>query len=415
MAIDYVMPKLAMAMNEGTVNEWFVKEGEYIKEGAPIAVVETEKVSYDVESPESGYLHIIVAVGETVPVEVTIAQFAETEEECTALNSAGGATAPSPSQAEVETVQAIEQAAATSPSLAIGGRIKASPLAKKMAKDARLDLSRVSGTGPGGRIVKRDVLGALEQGVAAVAAPLAAGPLVEKLRIPMKGTMRGTIARRMVESLQTAAQVSLSWESDITKLIKARKRFVAMEDQLGTRVSMNAFLIKALACALKQVPIANASIVGDDIVVYDSINVGIAIALPGETAYDSKLLVPVLKHVASMGVVDIDQGMKALVEKARTGQLTADDMSESTVAFSSTAGLTPPGTLSTPVLNLPNALMIGPATPQEKPIVYEGEIKIRTVLPISLTFDHRVLDGSPIAQLSSYMRECLENPELMLA
>jgi pyruvate dehydrogenase E2 component (dihydrolipoamide acetyltransferase) len=415
MAIDYVMPKLAMAMNEGTVNEWFVKEGEYIKEGAPIAVVETEKVSYDVESPESGYLHIIVAVGETVPVEVTIAQFAETEEECTALNSAGGATAPSPSQAEVETVQAIEQAAATSPSLAIGGRIKASPLAKKMAKDARLDLSRVSGTGPGGRIVKRDVLGALEQGVAAVAAPLAAGPLVEKLRIPMKGTMRGTIARRMVESLQTAAQVSLSWESDITKLIKARKRFVAMEDQLGTRVSMNAFLIKALACALKQVPIANASIVGDDIVVYDSINVGIAIALPGETAYDSKLLVPVLKAVESMSVVEIDLGMKALIEKARTGQLTAEDMSDSTVTFSSTAGLTPPGTQSTPVLNLPNALMIGPATPQEKPIVYKGKVKIRTVLPISLTFDHRVLDGSPIAQFSSYMRECLENPELMLS
>jgi pyruvate dehydrogenase E2 component (dihydrolipoamide acetyltransferase) len=415
MAKDYVMPKLAMAMNEGTINEWLVKEGEYVEKAAPIATVETEKVSYDVESPESGYLHIIVAEGETVPVEVTIAQFAATEEECAALNVAGGAAASPPSQAEVQAVQVIEHAAPTPPAPASGGRIKASPLAKKMAKDAQLDLSRVSGTGPGGRIVKRDILQALEQGVVALKARTATGPLVEKIRIPMKGTIRATIARRMVESLQTAAQVSLSWESDITKLIKARQRFVAMEDQLGTRVSMNAFLIKALVCALKQVPIANASIIGDDIVVYDSINVGIAIALPGETAYDSKLLAPVLKAVESMSVVEIDLGMKALIEKARNGQLTAEDMSDSTVTFSSTAGLTPPGTQSTPVLNLPNALMIGPATPQEKPIAYKGKIKIRTVLPISLTFDHRVLDGSPIAQFSSFMRECVENPELMLA
>jgi pyruvate dehydrogenase E2 component (dihydrolipoamide acetyltransferase) len=415
MTKNYVMPKLAMAMNEGTVNEWLFKEGEYVEEGAPIAVVETEKVSYDVESPSSGFLHIIVAEGETVPVEVTIAQFAETEEECAALNTGGAASPSSTAQAVTATEQVFEQAQAAAASPATGGRIVASPLAKKIARDGGLDLSAVAGTGPGGRIVKRDVLQAMESGVAAGSSPLATGPLVEKLRIPMKGTVRATIARRMVESLQTTAQLSSAWESDITKLIKARKRFVAMEDQLGTRVSMNAFLIKALACALQQVPIANASIVGDDIVIYESINVGIAISLPGETQYDSKLMVPVLKHVERMGVVEIDKGMKVLFEKARNGQLSADDMSHSTVAFSSTAGLSPPGMQSTPVLNLPNALLIGPATPLKKPVEHKGKIKIRTVLPISLTFDHRVLDGSPIAQLAKHMHDCLENPELMLA
>jgi pyruvate/2-oxoglutarate dehydrogenase complex dihydrolipoamide acyltransferase (E2) component len=406
------MPKLAMAMNEGTVNEWLFKEGDYVEEGAPIAVVETEKVSYDVESPQSGYLHIIVAEGETVPVEVPIAQFAETEEECAALNT-GDTPADSTAAPPATATDQLVQAAVASPGT--GGRIVASPLAKKIARDAGFDLSAVAGTGPGGRIVKRDVLLALETGVSTVNAPTATGPLVEKLRIPMKGTVRATIARRMVDSLQTAAQLSSSWESDITRLIKARKRYVAMEEQLGTRVSMNAFLIKALACAIKQVPIANASIVGDDIVIYESINVGIAIALPGETQYDSKLLVPVLKHVERMGVVEIDKGMKALFEKARSGQLTAGDMSYSTVAFSSTAGLSPPGMQSTPVLNLPNALLIGPATPQEKPIAHKGKIKIRTMLPVSLTFDHRVLDGSPIARLAKHMHDCLENPELMLA
>lgn len=415
MAKDYVMPKLAMAMNEGTVNEWLFKEGDYVEEGAPVAVVETEKVSYDVESPVSGYLHIIVPEGDTVPVEVLIGQFAETPEECAELSTAAAPMAAAPAGVAEFMPALLAPDTAAAPVVATGGRIKASPLAKKIARDAGLDLSAVAGTGPGGRIVKRDVLLALETGVATVNAPAATGPLVEKLRIPMKGTVRATIARRMVESLQTAAQLSSSWESDITQLIKARKRYVAMEEQLGTRVSMNAFLIKALVCAIKQVPLANASIVGDELVIYEGINVGIAIALPGETQYDSKLLVPVLKHVEQMGVVDIDKGMKALFEKARNGQLTADDMSDSTVAFSSTAGLSPPGMQSTPVLNLPNALLIAPATPQEKPVAHKGKIKIRTMLPVSLTFDHRVLDGSPIARLAKHMHDCLENPELMLA
>jgi pyruvate dehydrogenase E2 component (dihydrolipoamide acetyltransferase) len=414
MAKDYVMPKLAMGMNEGTVNEWLFKEGDYVEEGAPIATVETEKVSYDVESPHSGYLHILVAEGETVPVETRIGQFAETAEECTAFNDDSAATAPFPAPTITEAVPSSppREVATTSTS---GGRIKASPLAKKMAAGAGIDLAHVPGTGPGGRIVKRDVLLAQEQGLPAVGAPERSGPLLEKLRIPMKGTVRATIARRLLDSLQTAAQLSSNWESDITKLIKVRRGFVAREEALGTRVSMNAFLIKAMACALKQVPIANASIIGDDIVVYDNINVGIAIALPGETEYDSKLLVPVLKHVDRMGVVDIDKGMKALIEKARNGQLTAEDMSDSTVSFSSTAGLSPPGMHSTPILNLPNAVLIGPATPKDKPTLHKGKIKVRTLLPISLTFDHRVLDGYPIARLANHIHEHLENPELMLA
>lgn len=413
MANNYVMPKLAMAMNEGTINEWLVKEGEYVEQGAPIMVVETEKVSYDLESPSSGYLHILVAEGETVLCEVPIAQFMESADDCTAASPE--VEAPALATASPETQYMLKQIESTPPqAVNQRGRIIASPLAKKIARDANLDLSRVSGTGPAGRIVKRDVLLALENPVAHITTPVATGPLVEKLRISVKGTARATIAKHMLTSLQTTAQLSSAWESDITKLLKARKRFVAMEDQLGTRVSLNAFLIKALACAIKQVPIANASLVGDEIVVYESINVGIAIALPGETPYDGKLLVPVLKHVEQMGVVDIDKGMKALFDKARNGQLTADDMRDSTVAFSSTAGLSPPGMTSTPVLNLPNALLIGPATPKEKPVAYKGKIKLRTMLPISLTFDHRVLDGSPIAQLANHMHNCLENPELML-
>ncbi len=420
MAKDYVMPKLAMGMNEGTVIEWLVPEGGHVEKGAPIMVVETEKVSYDLESPETGYLHILVPAGETVPVESPIAQFAATEEELATLTGAAQAATAIPAAISAAAPAAAPGAAQFMPHAFTptgGGRVKASPLARKIARDAGLELSRVKGSGPGGRIVKRDVLAAMAGGAtsapASVAAP--AGPLVEKARIPLKGTMRGTIARRMVESLQTAAQLSSAWECDVTRLLEARQRLVEKEELLGTRVSVNALLIKAIACAVKQVPLANSAIVGDDIVVYDTVNVGIATALPGDTPYDSKLLVPVLKHVERMGLVEIDLGMKALVEKARRGGLTAADLSDSTITLSSTAGLGPPGSTNTPVLNMPNAVIIGPSTPLDKPVVVDGEIVIRTMMPISMTFDHRILDGVPISRFSSYMDACLRNPELMLA
>ena len=155
--------------------------------------------------------------------------------------------------------------------------------------------------------------------------------------------MRGTIARRMVESLQTAAQLSASWETDITDLLAVRQKFLAIEERLGTRVSINAFIAKAIALALQQVPIANASIDGDDIVLHASVNIGVAIALPGNNAIDTQLMVPVLHNVEQLGVVEIDKRMKAMIARAREGKLGADEMSGGTVTLSSTAGIAPPG------------------------------------------------------------------------
>jgi pyruvate dehydrogenase E2 component (dihydrolipoamide acetyltransferase) len=250
MAIDYTMPKLAMAMNEGTINEWLQNEGDYVEKGAVLATIETEKVSYDVESPDTGYLHIIVGPGETVDCEVLVARFAESPEELAELQSAPDADPP----AQPETA-APDQPASAAPAITVapdsgtattsGGRIKASPLARKLARAAGLELSLITGTGPGGRIVKRDVLSAQERGVGTAQATFGGDRILAK--IPMQG-MRKTIASRMTQSLQEAAQLSSGWESDITELLAVRKRFVAREEQLGTRVSMNAFLIKAMAC-----------------------------------------------------------------------------------------------------------------------------------------------------------------------
>jgi len=418
---DFVMPKLAMAMNEGTINAWLVEEGAWVEKGAMLVEVETEKVAYEVESPIEGFVHITVPAGETVPVESAIAQFASDEAAYQSLS--GGTAAPQASGPELEESTA---AAATQPSaeprgpstMAPGGRIKASPLARKIAADRGMDLAAISGTGPGGRIVKRDILAAETQGAlpsptpAPVIEPAQAS--LEPVRLPFKGT-RAAIAKRMVESLQTSAQLSSFWEVELDALQALRQQFLAREEQLGTRVSINALLVKAIAYAVARVPIANAQIDGEDIVIHRAVNVGIATALPGANEYESVLLVPVLKNVQAMGVVEIDKAMKALVERARRNELSADDMGGSTITLSTTAGLSPPGTRSTPVLNLPNTTLIGPSTPEQKPVVREGEMVVRNMMPISMTFDHRVMDGEPAARFAKALHEAIEQPGLMLS
>jgi len=227
--------------------------------------------------------------------------------------------------------------------------------------------------------------------------------------------MRKTIATRMTQRLRETAQLSSSWESDIDDLMALRQSFVVREEQLGTRVSFNAFLIKAVVYAIRRVPIANSCLVDDEIVIYDNVNMGIAVSIPGSTAYDSGLMVVVLHNVDRMGVVEIDREMKALIDRVRSGNATAEDLSGSTFTLSSTAGIAPPGLKTTPVLNQPNTALLGPSTPVQRPVVKDGEVLVRTLLPLSFTFDHRILDGEPAARWMSALHECLENPGLMLA
>ena len=313
MITDFVMPKLAMAMNEGTVNEWLVEEGTLVSKGTAIAVVETEKVAYDIESPYEGYVHFLIQAGDTVPIEVPIARFASDEEEYRAMAGAGAVV-----EAQADPEAPVEKTAApVQLSTAATGRIKASPLARKMAADRGMDLVHITGTGPGGRIVKRDILSAESMPApAALQAPVAQS--LEPIRIPFRGA-RASISRRLVESLRTTAQLSAFWEVDITELLALRQQFVAREEQLGTRVSVNALLVKALACAAQQVPIANAMIDSDEIVINRHVNVGIATTVAGETEYAPALMVPVIRDVQDKGVVEIDRIMKSLAELARRG------------------------------------------------------------------------------------------------
>ncbi|MCP3913247.1 MAG: 2-oxo acid dehydrogenase subunit E2 [Actinomycetia bacterium] len=406
MSIDYLMPKLAMAMNEGTITGWLVGQGERVEQGQPFVMIETEKVEYDCESPASGFVDQLCPEGDTAACGEVIGRLHENADEV------GGPTTPTPRTPAPQDEDLPTATSGPSP----GGRITASPLAVKMASVRGLDLASIVGTGPGGRIVKRDVLEAADPpaqpATEPVAGPVGGGP-VERSRIPVDG-LRRVVAGRMKQSLQTTAQVTTTWESDVTGLLALRGRLADREAQLGTRISVNALVAKAMVYGIGQVPITNACVVGTDVVVYTSVNLGIAVSLPGPNGIDSVLKVGVVRDVERMGLAELDLAMKAVTGRVRDGSATPEDLSRSTITLSSTAGLAPPGTHSTPVLNSPNVSLIGPSTPIERAVVRDGEVVIRTMLPLSLTFDHCVYDGEPAARFMAAIHDCLENPELLL-
>lgn len=398
----YRMPKLAMAMNEGTVVEWLVADGAFVEPAQPLAAIETEKVAYDVESPEAGYFKQLIAEGETVDCDAIIGVFADGPEELSGVDL-GELQATLDHETEDGSPRQ-ETGGAENPSS--NQRIKISPVAKKMAKESGIDASSIAGSGPGQRVVKRDVEAAI---AATRRAGLPAGAVLA--RVNLSG-LRGQIAQHMVQSLNEGAQLTANWESDVTELLALRAS-MPPADSNGRRISVNSLLIRALVEAIRQVPMANACIEASDIVLYSSVNVGIAISVDGESDYDSGLKVGVLHNAETRSLADIDQHVKALVERVREGVAEPADLSGSTITLSSTAGIGPPGLMSTPVLNSPNVALLGPSTPIDRPMVVDGEIAVRTMMPLSFTFDHRALDGEPAARFMRALHDLLESPAVL--
>ena len=407
-----------MGMSEGTIIEWAVAEGALVQRDQTLVSIETEKVVTDLPAPYRGYVHLTAKVGDVLPVETPMGQIAETEEEYRSL-LAGSAPAPAAGTLLVQTkVGAAISVAGREPD-SQPGRMRASGLAKAIARQNEIDLASLAGTGPGGRIVRRDVLAALaSRSSAAPPAPkdatAAVGAMREKARIPMTG-MRKVIAERMVASKTTAAHTYAFFEIDITKLLASRQTMLAREEELGSRVSLLAFQIRALAIACRHVPICNATLDGNAITVWDNVNVGIAVALPGKGEYDSGLVVPVLRNADAKGILEIDREIKTLVNRARNGELTAGDMADGTITVSSTGGFTPGvWCVSTPLLNLPQVVNFQPGSMLEKPVVIDGQVVVRSILPCGLSFDHRAVDGAPIGRFIQKLIDLLAHPELML-
>ena len=412
MAEEILMPKLAMAMKQGKVIEWKAGEGQRIEKGQIVMVIETEKVTYECEAPASGFLHIIAELDKAIPVNDAVALLAETEAELAELQAAQPAPVEAAATAAPE--DAVTATAASTPGPVKKGKVRISPAAKKMAVTHNLDFTKVTGSGPGGRIVKKDIIQALETGLPEAAPPAEVeryeGKKVKKT-IALRG-MRQAIAEHMVHSLSVAAQLTLSGEIDMTEMIKLRKSLLQKEEIVGLRISYTDLLVYALTKAVKLVPIVNSSVVDNEIKIWEDINIAVAVSLEVDEA-ESGLIVPVVKDAGNKSLLEISRSIKDLAGRARNGQLTADDMADGTLTLSNTGVFAPGWTVSTPIINQPQSVIVLTGGIFEKPMAVNGEVVVRPMMTTSITFDHRVMDGAPIHTFLSKFKAFIEQPELL--
>jgi len=437
MAVKVVMPKLGMAMTEGVVVKWLKEDGARVEKGERIAVIMSKKITYEVEAPASGILRHVARVKETKAVGVPIAYITEPGEEVPVeveapppAKAAPEVAAPAPAPAAKEEkpfVRAspaarrlarekgvdLTQVKGTGPE----GRVTeadvqrfieerekapppppilASPMAKRLAREHGIDLAEVTGTGPGGRITEKDVRAFIE---AREKAPPPEEAVPVRV-IPFIG-MRQMIAERMTQSLQTMAQVTLHTEVDATELVKLREQLKQEFDLTYTDL-----IIKAVAKALKEHPLLNATLVGDEIHLLEEIHIGMAVAL------EDGLLVPVVRDADKKSVQEIAQETRRLAQGAREGTLTVDEVTGSTFTVTNLGAYGVDG--FTPIINPPEVAILGVGRIVEKPAVHEGQIVRRSTMVLSLTIDHRIVDGAPGAEFLRTVREILESPYRLL-
>ncbi len=418
---ELILPQLAMGMSEATIVAWLVPEGALVEREQPLVSIETEKVVTELPAPYKGFVHHEAKPGDVLPVETLMGHIAETEAEYRTLNAGrpplSVSIAPAIPEPKIPAGDAAVAAAQRQP----GGRIRASGLAKAVAQRHGIALAPIAGSGPGGRIVRRDVEAALaarsNTSRSALALPMAAtgnGAMREKVRIPLTG-MRKVIAERMSASKLTAAHTYAFFEADVTKLLAARQTLLDRAEAIGTKVSLTAFQVRAVALACRQVPICNATVGDNAITVWDNVNVGIAVALPGKGEYDSGLVVPVIRDTQAKSFLEIDAEIKTLISRARKGELTADEMAGGTITMSSTGGFAAGvWAVSTPLLNLPQVVNFQPGSALEKPVAVNGQVAVRSMLPCGLSFDHRAVDGAPVGRFVQALIDLFSHPELIL-
>ena len=383
MPIEVAMPKFGLTMHEGTVQRYFKAVGDTVAAGEPLYEVETEKVLYEVEAPAAGVVAAwLVEEGATVDCGVAVAVLAEPGEDLAAITGRYGARASSngaPSAAPAAPAQ--HRTPSAPPASAAGSpRRPVSPVARKLAAELGVNVETVDGTGPGGRVTKEDVERAAKQprpAAAPAASPAAA-------RTPLRGA-RKTIAERMHQSLRDSAQLTITTEADVTPATELRTRLKNDFDLTYTDM-----IVHAAARALLRHPRVAARLEGAEIVAPAQIDVGIAVAL------SEGLIVPVIRDAARKQLREIAIESKALGEKARTGHLKLEDVTGGvfTVTNLGTYGVD----AFTPILNPGETGILGVGRIVEKPAIYRGEIARRAMMTLSLTFDHRVVDGAPAAE-----------------
>ena len=423
---DILMPALSPTMEEGVLTKWHVKVGDVVKAGDVIAEIETDKATMEVEAVDEGEVtDILVAEGsEGVKVNTPIARL---KGEDGAAAPAPKAEAPAPEapkadapKAEPAKAEAAASAptAAAAPAKADGGRIFASPLARRLAAQGGIDLSTIKGTGPHGRIVKRDLEGA-EKGAAKPAASAAAGEprKVQSLAqmgipdgsydlVPLDG-MRKAIARRLTDSFRDVPHFPLNIDCEIDGLLASRARVNAMLEKDGIKVSVNDFIIKASAMALKAVPEANASYSPEGIAMHHHADVAMAVAI------DGGLITPIIRKAETKSLSQIATESKDLAKRARDRKLKPEEFQGGTFSVSNLGMFGIQSFAS--IINEPQGAIMSVGAGEQRPVVVNGELAVATVMTVTLTCDHRVVDGAIGAKFLQVFKAMIEDPVTMLA
>jgi len=404
-----IMPKMGDAMEEGTLVRWLKQEGEPVKEGEPIAEIATDKATIELEAPASGILRgIRVLEGATVPINTPLAYILTEGETLPEESKRDGAT-PAPAAAPQVVAPPSEVKAAYAP--AAEERIKASPLARKIAQEHGIDLRLLQGTGPQGRIVERDVLAYLEKMRPPAPAPVAAPPVpptpapAGAARTEPLNRLRQITAQRTTEAKQTIPHFYLTMEIDMEEALALRAKLNSMEESF--RISVNDMIVKACAVALEKHPIVNASYREGQLVYPDGIHIGIAVAS------EEGLLVAVVRHCEGKSLRRIAQEAQTLVQKAREGKLLPDEMTGNTFTVSN-LGMFDIDEFSA-IINPPASAILAVGAVKKVPVVLEdGSIQPRARMKVTLSCDHRVLDGATGARFLQELKRVLENPVLMM-
>ncbi len=442
MPINITMPALSPTMEEGNLAKWLVKEGDSVSAGDVIAEIETDKATMEVEAVDEGTVgKILVEAGtEGVKVNALIAVLLEDGEDASAVDAAGAApaaAAPAPAAAEAPAPAAAPAAAPVpagpAPTAANGGRIFSSPLARRLAQQNGLDLKAIAGSGPHGRIVKRDVDAAVAAGTgkaapaaapaAAASAPAAApaaGPSADQVLklfeegsyelVPHDG-MRKTIAKRLTESKQTIPHFYVSVDCELDALLALRSQLngAAATDKDGKpayKLSVNDMTIKALALALRDVPDANVSWTDDNMVKHKHADVGVAVSIPGG------LITPIVRRAEEKPLSVISNEMKDMGVRAKSKKLLPEEYQGGTTAVSN-MGMMGVKNFSA-VVNPPHATILAIGAGEKRPVVKDGELAVATVMTVTLSTDHRCVDGALGAELLAAFKAYIENPMSML-
>jgi pyruvate dehydrogenase E2 component (dihydrolipoamide acetyltransferase) len=385
MATSVILKKLSWTMEEGLLGKWKKHEGDQVREGEALCEIETEKATDELPAPATGtLLKTLYAEGSTIPVNSVIAVIGAPGEDISTIIGSSRpqkiVTIPAPSQTMKQVTPQVTPT--------VSGEVRISPSARRLARERSIDLSKIVGTGPGGRIVSEDVLRAAAK--SEVAPPkLKSTPIIGHRKV---------IADRLSLSARTAVHVPITMEADMTAAMNLRNSF----QETGNRVSLTDIIVKAAATALAEFPRVNSMLLGEELRSMDEVNIGVAVGL------EEDLLVPVIKNANRLSLVEISRFARDLIERARNHTLTAKEMTGGTFTVSN-LGMFGDVILFAPIINPPETAILGVGRANSKPISIDGAIAVRPMLTLTLVFDHRVIDGMYATKFLQRIKELVQD------